>query len=248
MDNNQSIKDAFQQILENQIKFLKATSDIQRYTLQQLAEIVSSDSSNPFQEGIKDKDKNEEVQAEFSLFDYYSITRRDDVLISYKGPVTDIILSEISKDIRDKFGSNPNISKKLFAVFIELAQNILYYSSEKIHFADKKDSIGTLLITKMPDHFTFSCGNLVENKFIEELIVGCEKINSLNREELREFKRATRSGPKKDRSKGAGIGLIQVALTSGNPLSVESRKVDDSFSFFSLSVKIDSEQKETDEK
>ncbi|NJL12838.1 MAG: hypothetical protein HC913_07475 [Microscillaceae bacterium] len=175
---------------------------------------------------------------EFSLYDYYSLIRRDDVLISYKGPVTEIILSEISRDIRNKFADNPKTSKKLFSIFIELAQNILYYSSEKINYGDHHDSVGTILITRKGDHHTFACGNLVENKYIDQLVESCETINNLDREELREYKRQTRSGPQKDRSKGAGIGLIQVALTSGNPLEVESRAVDDKYSFFSISVKV----------
>ncbi len=177
-------------------------------------------------------------EPEFSLFDYYSLTKRDDVLISYKGPVSDTILAEISRDIRDKFSENPKASKKLFSIFVELAQNILYYSSEKVQFSNRNDSIGTILITKTSKHLTFSCGNLVENKYINDLVEGCEKINSLDREELREYKRETRSAPQKERSKGAGIGLIQVALTSGNPLGVEARQVDEKYSFFSLSVKI----------
>lgn len=115
--------------------------------------------------------QDSEEEPEFSLYDYYSLTRRDDVLISYKGPVTDIILSEISRDIRNKFARTPQVSKKLFAIFIELAQNILYYSSEKINFSDRHDSVGTILVTRNShDQLTFACGNLVENQYIADLI------------------------------------------------------------------------------
>lgn len=224
MSKDDSIQKMLQKILDNQEKIIEATASLPA---------ISSKSLDDLKKKISIGDSTE-----FSLYDYYSLTRRDDVLISYKGPVTDVILAEISRDIRHKFSDNPRLSKKLFAVFIELAQNILYYSSEKVYFGDRNDSIGTILITRYTDHHTFSCGNLVENKYIDELVEGCETINTLDRDGLREYKRATRSGPKKDRSKGAGIGLIQVALTSGEPLNVEAVKVDDAYSFFSLSVKI----------
>lgn len=182
-----------------------------------------------------------EAEKEFSLFDYYTITNHPNVLICYRGPVTDVILREISKDIRAKFSYSVQVSRKIFAIYMELAQNILYYSSEKIHINDRKDSIGTILLTKSNETYGFSCGNLVEMQYLDELIESCEIINSMNREELREYKRAQRAAPRKERSKGAGIGLIQVALTSRHPLKVEYRKVGESHAFFSLTVKVSEE-------
>ncbi len=234
MNKTESIREFLTEIIHKQIQLIELTSEVQKHALEHVANLLAE----PPESGETLPDKEPCEEKEFSLYDYYSLTKRDDVMISYKGPVTDVILAEISRDIRNKFAETPKVSKKLFSIFIELAQNILYYSSEKIQFSDRNDSVGTILITRRPEHLTFSCGNLVENKYIDDLVEGCNKINSLNRNELREYKRATRSSPKKERSKGAGIGLIQVALTSGSPLEVESRPIDEIYSFFSLSVKI----------
>lgn len=179
------------------------------------------------------------MEKDFSLFDYYLLTDKKEVLISYKGPITDVIMSEISKDIRYKFAANARASKKIFAIFMELAQNILYYSAEKMQLADKKDSVGIVLVTRANEFYRFSCGNLVENEYVEELIESCNFINSLDKEKLRDFKREQRSNPQRERSKGAGIGLIQVALTSENPLEVEFKEIDEKYSFFSITVRID---------
>ncbi len=180
----------------------------------------------------------ENTEKEFSLFDYYILTDKKHVLISYKGPITDVIMSEISRDIRYKFSDNPKASKKLFSIFMELTQNILYYSSEKINFAGNTDSLGVILITQYEDYYRFACGNLVDNTYIDELAENCNYINSLDKEALREYKRVQRSAPQTERSKGAGIGLIHVAITSENPLDIEFRRIDKSHSFFSISVKI----------
>ncbi len=177
-----------------------------------------------------------------NLFDYYSFSNSKGVLLSYKGPVTEVIMAEISRDIRDKLSSNPSASRKLFAVFMELAQNILFYSAERITFANRNDSVGILLITENENDYTFSCGNLVENKQLEELLESCDAINTLDREDLRKFKREVRSRPVQDeRSRGAGIGLIHVALTSRHPLQVEHRKLNERHSFFALSVRVSKE-------
>ncbi len=187
------------------------------------------------------------IEKEFSLFDYYALTSQKSVLISYKGPVSDVILAEISKDIRSKFSNDPKASRKIFAIFMELAQNILYYSAEKTLFNNRHDSIGSILITQMAEHYTFSCGNLVENSYIQELVESCKIINSMDRDALREYKREQRSAPQRERSKGAGIGLIQVALTSDTPLKVEYKEIDDTHSLFSLSVQIMKEEEKDEE-
>ncbi len=174
----------------------------------------------------------------FSLFEYYQITTQPNVMICYRGPVSDIILREISKDIRAKFSHDVQVSRKIFAIYMELAQNILYYSSEKINLNQRQDSIGTILLTQNNDFYIFACGNLIENQYLQGMLDDCALINSLDRDGLRQHKREQRKAPQKARSKGAGIGLIQVALTSRLPLEMEHRQIDDTHTFLSITVKV----------
>jgi Family of unknown function (DUF6272) len=186
-------------------------------------------------------------ERELSLFEYYTMMSRKNVIISYKGPVTDVILSEISRDIRAKIGNDPVASRKIFSIFMELAQNILFYSAEKVNFSKAKEGIGILLLSSEEDHYLFSCGNLVENKYLDDLIEGVNMINSMDKDQLREYKRRQRNSPSPERSKGAGFGLTQVAITAGNPLTVHHTKIDEEFSFLSLSIQVNKEIGKNDE-
>lgn len=233
-DKTTVFRDFFVEILQQQMKFISFSSELHTQTLLQLSSYFEN------KQNAKPTDPHPFRKEKLSLYDYYALTRFDDVLISYKGPITPVILSEISKDIRNKFADTPKVSKKIFSVFMELAQNILYYSSEKINFGGRHDSVGTILVSRNEGYHVFSCGNLVRIEDVERLLESCKTINSLNRDELREYKRVNRNAPQQEYSKGAGIGLIQVALTSGNPLEVEVREVDEQYSFFSISVKINS--------
>ncbi|NJL15428.1 MAG: hypothetical protein HC913_22095 [Microscillaceae bacterium] len=173
-----------------------------------------------------------------SVFEYYKMTQRPEVLLCYRGPVTDGILKEISRDIRSRFAENQRVRRQLFAVYMELAQNIHYYSAEKIHLNNRLDSVGTILLTQSPEAYYFFFGNLMETCYLDEIIAKCQYINTLDREALRLYKREQRKSPPKARSRGAGIGLIQVALTSRFPLQLEHHPVDASHSLFSLRVQI----------
>jgi hypothetical protein len=114
----------------------------------------------------------------------------------------------------------------------------LYYSSEKIQYAGRIDSVGMLQILEFDQYYVFSCGNTINREHVDQLIESCHTINSLDKEELRKLKRHQRRQPATEISKGAGIGLVQVAILSGNPLEIQAQDLDSDHSIFTLSVNI----------
>lgn len=171
-----------------------------------------------------------------NVFDYYKLFEKN-VQLFYKGIFDKNILAAIGSYIKSIISNNPKISKKLFSIFIELAQNIAYYSAEKTVYEGKKVGIGSVLITEDDISYEFASGNVVINNELDTLIEKCDHINSLDRESLREFKRQQRKLPQGPHD-GAHIGLIQVALTSANPLDIKISQIDDEYSFFSIIVKV----------
>lgn len=176
---------------------------------------------------------------EFNFFEYHTQISQDNIVLSYKGPLTDILLSEFSRDIRRKLqAEKPKIGKKVFAIFMELAQNVLYYSKEENLFGENRDKVGTIVIIRTEDHYRLITGNLVFQEHVPLLKEKCEIVNSLDREALREYKRQLRNEKSEGESKGAGIGLVQAALTSNNPLDVQIQELSGNHAFFVLSVKV----------
>ncbi|MEM9982304.1 MAG: SiaB family protein kinase [Bacteroidota bacterium] len=175
----------------------------------------------------------------FSFFHHYLNLNNHDIIVSYKGPMSDVIIHEISKDIQNKVIEDPKAGKKVYSIFMELAQNIFFYSGEVTQFGDKAYRIGSIVLSQDEGNYTLTAGNIVDKKWVPVLWDRCELINSLDRAALRKLKFEARDdNDKSENSKGAGIGLIQVALTSAQPISVEFRDIDDQTSFFALSVNI----------
>ncbi|TAF67405.1 MAG: hypothetical protein EAZ55_03560 [Cytophagales bacterium] len=176
----------------------------------------------------------------FNYYEYQNQTDGEKVLFSYKGPLNNVLLADFSNNIRKrlKLYDNVSIGNKVFAIFMELSQNVLYYSKESDQF-DGKDKVGTLAIVKTAEHYKVMTGNLVSRTAVPKILKKCETINSLDREALREFKRQQRAlGPDTEDSKGAGIGLIHVALTSDNQLEVNVKEIDENLAFYVLAVNI----------
>lgn len=178
------------------------------------------------------------IEKNIDLFSFHKMFK-ENVLLTYKGPFHEQILSVFGSYIEATIKNHPTVSRKLFSIFIELAQNIAYYSAEKNKQADNKIwGIGTLVIVEAENHYSFMTGNIIEQKNLDPIIEKCQTINQLDRNELRKFKREQRNLPPGEKG-NAHIGLIQVALTSANPLEFEVTKVDDGFSYFSLKIKVD---------
>lgn len=182
----------------------------------------------------------EDNKSRMYILDIYNILK-DNIIVSYTGPFDGQVLTTIGNNIQYAIRNYPQLTNKIFKIFIELAQNISYYSAESVGKEEGQQSgIGILLIKEFSDYFMFATGNLADNDGIKGVVEKIEVINSLDRNGLREFKRQKRSLPQG--MHGAGnIGLIQVALSSGNPLSYKVSPIDDDTSFYTVAVKIDKE-------
>jgi hypothetical protein len=178
----------------------------------------------------------------FVLFDYHS--SKDDklndgnILVAYKGPITHLVLGEISQTVRQYLTTSPQINRKLFSIFIELAQNISYYSIERNYIGNEQygPGIGTVIIKEAEEYYTIISGNIIGNEDAAKILLKSQTINSLDREQLREYKRSMRGNG--DSLQKGNIGLIQIALTSHNKLDVQITPINDKHSFFSLAIKV----------
>lgn len=162
-------------------------------------------------------------------------------ILSYHGPFNIDFISFSANYIRDMIQADQKVVKKIFKVFIELVQNVSYYSAQVRENAKKPESrrgIGWYYIDEMEDHYVISTGNLIHKKHGPVLERNCTEINSLTEEELRELKRKTRSQASV-KDIGAHIGLIHTGLISGAPLDVRITPIDDEHSYFRIKVKID---------
>ena len=177
-----------------------------------------------------------------NLFDYCTDMDDQGIILSFKGTISQEILADVGVNLRTKFESH-NISRKTFAIFVELAQNIYHHSAEK-EFSIIKGRLagaGVIIVQDGENHLNLISGNLIDNSVKKGLLERCHYINSLDEAALREYFKTQRRNKKPDGSTGANIGLIDMARRSGNALEFDISEVNDTNSFFSLSIKVDKE-------
>ncbi|MEH0153935.1 SiaB family protein kinase [Limibacter armeniacum] len=186
--------------------------------------------------------QEKEYLEHFSVKTFKDQLELNHILLAFNGMFTQEVLTLIGKTLQ----STPNsqmISKRLFAIVIEMAQNIHHYSAHKAYSEKDEKEVGTGVITIGSDdqYFHICSGNYIKKSEVPPLLERADYINELDKEELRDFYREVRKAPQRANKPGANLGLIDMVRKSGNPVLIEIEEVDDDISFFILNVKINKE-------
>lgn len=159
------------------------------------------------------------------------------IMLCYRGEMTqDIVIAllNLTENKLTQDNSGKALKSRVFSVMIECLQNITRHS-EKTDFARSN-----IFIMGYAEHgFSIYSGNVVKTERVKELQEKIAKINTMNEDELRDFYRVImKSGSLKENS-DSGLGLIQIARKTGNPLEFGFDTIDSNHSFFTLKTLVD---------
>ncbi len=153
--------------------------------------------------------------------------------IHYKGPFNNIILKVIGNQIRDVLCSSELLEKKIYRIFIELAQNVALYSQERYNFNSMYIGVGSVKLIEKENNYELISLNLCTTDDVLKIMTKVDRINHSDAESLREFKREQLQMPD-SRFGGGNIGLIKVALTSQNQLKINTYNKDKHKTFLEI--------------
>ncbi len=178
---------------------------------------------------------------DFTTFLQKQTNDNDKIIYEYSGIFNQETVKEYAFKLNKLSKDYIITQRRLFYVFVELGQNIGFYSTEREKFENRTVGVGNLLIYENENQIGFITGNVIDNSALRVLSQKCKIINSLDREALREFKRYQRNLIPGTNG-GAHIGLIMVALTTRKKLDINILEIDKEKTFFSLNVKIEKEK------
>ena len=164
---------------------------------------------------------------------YHQQMISEDILVINKGDFSQDAIFPVLQIIEENLQKKKKAvsKKKIFHILVELLQNI---SRHCLKERDKKE--GIFLIGRSDNYFVINTGNLIKNKEVDDLKKQLDYINNLNGKELKELylnKLRERNIPN---SRGAGIGLIDIARRLISPFNYSIQKIDDEKSFLSINV------------
>jgi hypothetical protein len=170
------------------------------------------------------------------IFQLHKVLSEKNIILVYEGEftqeITKSVLSMAEKNM-ETMNEEMGIKKKVFNVMVECLQNICKHSEE---FGDIREEFNTAIfaIGKQANSYSITSGNVIFNKNIDSLKIKLDKINSLDKDGLKELYKSTLSSSELSDKGGAGLGFIDMARKSGQKLIYNFEKINDEISFFSL--------------
>ncbi|GAB4130676.1 MAG: SiaB family protein kinase [Raineya sp.] len=149
-------------------------------------------------------------------------------LMYYRGVFSYPVIVELSQHIRNDINLSPSFREKVFFIFVELAQNVSSYSQEQVSVTQnqKNVGIGSFHLLENSEFIYINTTNPIKQEQLESLQKRIEKINQLDRKGLRALKMNFREQAIDAHSNSGNVGLVEVALKSGNPIETKIAKAD----------------------
>lgn len=177
-----------------------------------------------------------------NLYDFYQEAKGKNIIFYYCGPVAHASIEGVAQTLRKnlEYEEAGNLTaQSVFSVFIEQMQNILNYSAERVSKPQDIEHdlrVGVVVIGHENDGYFILCGNKMYNTDVPALSEKLELIRNMNKEELKKLYKERRRMDPAPESKGAGLGLIEMARKGAEPIEYDFLPVDEEFSFFTIRV------------
>ena len=141
--------------------------------------------------------------------------RTHKVIMAYNGAISDDLMLTLADLLKTRMlaQDDPKRSKTIFSVFMEGVQNLIW------HGGDNSDTSGMILITQDEGHVTIMCGNRIAQKDTLDLRERLNQIANADQETIRQLYRDGMSNSKEHEGPGAGLGLLEIARRSSQPIS-----------------------------
>ena len=178
------------------------------------------------------------------FFKFSQLLLRDEFVLSYSGYVSEDILLAVGDTLRERLEDHARDGaqiRNVFSIFVELMQNIIRYGVEGPQPGPtdgEKPSFGIVMVAENDGSMDVIAGNFVTADEAAQLVERVDLLQSKSSEELRKMYRERLRISPDERSKGASLGLIEIARRSTLPITCEVTPAQDGLSFFMIKATV----------
>lgn len=164
------------------------------------------------------------------------------IYILYNGFIWSKKLEELSVLMQAQLEQSnmpAHASQSVFSIFVEKMNNIISYSADKevitVGGENVEASKGIFIFGEENNTFFIQTGNTIKNSNVEFLKKRIDHVNTLEKSELRKYQKAMLlSRNENPESRGAGVGLIEIARRATSKIEYDIIQVDENKSFITM--------------
>ncbi len=183
----------------------------------------------------------ERIEQQINELTLFEGLQREDLVYVYRGLFSQVITDSIialTENNLDSTGESTKLKKRVFSIMVECLQNITRHQ-----FIDGREDLtadqsGMFVICNKDKSYQMTSGNVVNKDAIPHLTKLLEKVNSLDKDELKQYYKQVLEDGSISSKGGAGLGLIEMARKSGNKLFYTFEEIDELISYFYMNTSI----------
>lgn len=171
------------------------------------------------------------------VYDTHKLMSDKNINLAFSGQFTPELITSML------FMAKKNISKsvtmkKVYNIMIECLENLTKHGT--LNDDDNERFPAIFIFGNDNDYYYLATGNTILEEQCEPLKQKIDKANSLDKKGLRDWYNEILMGDEGVSERGgAGLGIIDIAMKSGNQIEYEFKPLYDEYVFFIIKVKID---------
>jgi Family of unknown function (DUF6272) len=171
---------------------------------------------------------------------YYQLIQNEKILLTYKGSMDGETISFLVKLVEKSIteaGEKLAIRKKIVNILVESLQNILnYFAEESLDKSLENESF--VIVTCTKQDYEITVGNYLSTQRMKTLKKRIDNVNMMSQEDLQKVYLDILENPKVSMSRGAGLGLIDMARRTQNKISYSFSPYDNDYVLFMMGMVI----------
>jgi hypothetical protein len=192
--------------------------------------------------GINTSKKDQRFDSD-SFFQLEQLMDKNKIYMIWSGHLTPGIGEEVLSLTEAKLTEediDSALRKRVFNIMIEILENVSKYNPGRE--AEQKYGMPVVFVRLEEGKFILTTGNLILNKRVNDLKDKLNKINCFDSEGLKTLFFASLSAQSIDTDSTGNMGLISMARKSGSKLNYQFEEVNDQYSYFMLTVRVEEHQ------
>lgn len=130
-----------------------------------------------------------------------------------------------------------NLRKRVFSILVEILENVAKYSPGRE--PEEQFGMPVAMIRMENKIYSLTTGNLILNSKVDQLKEKLDNINRSDKTGLKELFRESLSGQTIATDSTGNMGLIDMARKSGSKLQYQFEQMNDLYSYYTLTVKVE---------
>jgi|GEM_PF-1756065 hypothetical protein len=172
-----------------------------------------------------------------NAYEVHKFMSKMDILVAFTGHFDHQMITILLKNIRGKLKTtSPEmaIEQKVYCILVECVENVSKYSSGN----EDSSRNGMFMLCKSDTKYTVITGNPMLNKDIPSLKTKLDNVSKMSREELKQLYRQQIMS-ERETENNAGLGIIDIALKSGNQFHYNFKPLTETTSFYHFQTEIE---------